>query len=211
MAAQFPASKAVFRPPSDTNPDNSMASRRIYLDHNASAPLLDSARESVVEALGVTGNASSVHAEGRAVRAVIDKARQQVAAFAGVNGAKIVFTSGATEAANMVLTPDFVFGRTPQRFSALYVGATEHPCVLAGGRFAPDAMTILPVGGGEMGTEVGKDGEVHIGGQAILEKAHRVRGGGLGLIEKAPAQGGRQQGGGAMGKGKGPGFFAGKG
>ena len=147
MAAQFPASKAVFRPPSDTNPDNSMASRRIYLDHNASAPLLDSARESLVEALGVTGNASSVHAEGRAVRAVIDKARQQVAEFSGVNAANVVFTSGATEAANMVLTPDFVFGRMPQRFSALYVGATEHPCVLAGGRFAPDAVTILPVGG----------------------------------------------------------------
>ena len=147
MAAQFPASKAVFRPPSDTNPDNSMASRRIYLDHNASAPLLDSARESAVEALAVTGNASSAHAEGRAVRAVIDKARQQVAAFAGVNGANIVFTSGATEAANILLTPDFVFGRTLQRFSALYVGATEHPCVLAGGRFAPDAVTVLPVGG----------------------------------------------------------------
>ena len=148
MAAQFPASEAVFGPPSDENPDKPMSPSRIYLDHNASTPLLDSARVATVEALTATGNASSVHAEGRAVRAVIDKARQQVAAFAGVNAANVVFTSGATEAANMVLAPDFAFGRTPQRFSALYVGASEHPCVLAGGRFAPDAVTILPVGVG---------------------------------------------------------------
>lgn len=140
-----------------------MPSKRIYLDHNASAPLLDSAREAVVAALGVTGNASSVHGEGRAVRAIIDKARQQLAAFAGVNGANIVFTSGATEAANMVLTPDFAFGRSPRRFSRLYVGASEHPCVLAGGRFGPD--DIVAVG-------VGRDGVVDLEALAAHLAAH---------------------------------------
>ncbi len=119
------------------------STKRIYLDHNASAPLLDSARAAVVEALSVTGNASSVHGEGRAVRAIIDKAREQVAAFAGVRASAITFTSGATEAANTVLTPDFRFGRTPQRFSKLYVGASEHPCVLSGGRFSADDVVTI--------------------------------------------------------------------
>lgn len=72
---------------------------RVYLDHNASAPLRPEARAAMAAAMDVSGNPSSVHAEGRAARAMIERARAQVAAAFGAEGADVVFTSGATEAA----------------------------------------------------------------------------------------------------------------
>jgi cysteine desulfurase len=122
-----------------------MTELRSYLDYNASAPLLDEARTAMVDALGLAGNPSSVHAEGRAARAVIDRARRDVAALVGARPADIVFTSGATEAAATLLTPRYRRGRTPQSVSRLLVGATEHPCVLAGGGFPADRLAVLPV------------------------------------------------------------------
>ena len=73
--------------------------KRIYLDHNATAPLRPEARAAMVAAMDVIGNPSSVHAEGRAARALIERARAQVAAALGAEGADVIFTSGATEAA----------------------------------------------------------------------------------------------------------------
>jgi len=85
---------------------NSFVSRTsIYLDHNATAPLHPAARDAMCAAFDLCGNASSVHAEGRAARATIDTARAEVAAFAGTAPKNIVFTSGGTEALNLVLTP----------------------------------------------------------------------------------------------------------
>ncbi|MFN7103797.1 MAG: cysteine desulfurase family protein, partial [Pseudorhizobium sp.] len=81
----------------------------------------------------------------RAARAGIDKARRQVAALVAAEPAHVVFTSGATEAANHVLTPDFRMGRTPLAVSRLYVSAIEHPAVREGGRFAPDQISEVPV------------------------------------------------------------------
>ena len=78
-------------------------SERVYLDWNATAPLRPEARAAMAAAMDVTGNPSSVHAEGRAARAVVEKARAQVAAALGAEGADIVFTSGATEAAALAL------------------------------------------------------------------------------------------------------------
>ncbi|MFD0857925.1 cysteine desulfurase family protein [Roseovarius aquimarinus] len=72
---------------------------RVYLDHNATAPLRPEARDAMVAAMDVVGNPSSVHAEGRAAKALIERARAQVAAALGAEGADIIFTSGATEAA----------------------------------------------------------------------------------------------------------------
>ena len=72
---------------------------RLYLDWNATTPLRPQARAAMVAAMDVAGNPSSVHAEGRAARAVIEKARGQVARALGAEGADIIFTSGATEAA----------------------------------------------------------------------------------------------------------------
>jgi cysteine desulfurase len=122
-----------------------MAGNRAYLDYNASAPLLPAARDTMVTALGLTGNGSSVHAEGRAVRALIEEARRSVAALSGFEAAHVVITSGATEAAATLLTPDWRMGRGQVRFSRLYVLASDHPCLLCGGRFDPQDVEVLPV------------------------------------------------------------------
>ena len=76
---------------------------RVYLDWNATAPLRPEARAAMAAALEVVGNPSSVHAEGRAARAVIERARAQVAEATGCMGGEVVFTSGATEAAALAL------------------------------------------------------------------------------------------------------------
>ena len=118
---------------------------RAYLDYNASAPLLDEAKAAMLLALGSPGNASSVHGEGRAKRAVIDSARRDVAELCNARPDHVVFTSGATEAASMLLTPKYRMGRGPLAMGRLYVLASDHPCLLCGGRFAEEYVTKLPV------------------------------------------------------------------
>ena len=76
---------------------------RVYLDWNATAPLRPEARAAMIAAMDVAGNPSSVHAEGRAAKAVVERARAQIAAAIGAEAADIVFTSGATEAAAQAL------------------------------------------------------------------------------------------------------------
>ncbi|WP_085425100.1 cysteine desulfurase family protein [Xaviernesmea oryzae] len=122
-----------------------MAINRIYLDWNATAPLAAPARAAMLDALELPGNASSVHGEGRAARAAVDKARRQVAALVGAEPAHVTFTSGATEAANHVLTPEFRMGRAPLTISRLYVSAIEHPAIREGGRFDTADVTEVPV------------------------------------------------------------------
>ncbi|MEK1887142.1 MAG: cysteine desulfurase family protein [Phyllobacterium sp.] len=124
-----------------------MAGNRAYLDYNASAPLIPAARDAVVETLGQIGNPSSVHQEGRAAKAILETARRNVAALVAAKPDHVFFTSGATEAASTLLTPHFIMGRAAMRLSHLYVGATEHPCILAGGQFSKDQITIVPVDG----------------------------------------------------------------
>jgi cysteine desulfurase len=111
---------------------------RTYLDYNATAPLRHEAREAVIAALTVTGNPSSVHAAGRAARRITEDAREKVAAAVGARAQDVVFTSGGTEANNLALAPC-----APQ--DRLLVGATEHPSVLAGGRFDPAGVETIPV------------------------------------------------------------------
>ncbi|SLN29614.1 Cysteine desulfurase [Roseivivax jejudonensis] len=72
---------------------------RTYLDWNATAPLRPEARAAMLEAMDAAGNPSSVHAEGRAAKRIVETARAQVAAAFGADGADVVFVSGATEAA----------------------------------------------------------------------------------------------------------------
>ncbi|HVX61408.1 MAG TPA: aminotransferase class V-fold PLP-dependent enzyme, partial [Pirellulales bacterium] len=100
---------------------------RTYLDYNATAPLRPEAREAVASALGEVGNASSVHAEGRAARARIEAARVEVARLVGGDPRYVTFTSGGTEANDTVLTPDWTFGSKSTPADLLFVGATEHP------------------------------------------------------------------------------------
>ncbi len=80
-----------------------MTGRRVYLDWNATAPLRPEARSAVIAALDEVGNPSSVHAEGRRARALVDAARHHVAALVNARPQDIVFTSGATEANAMAL------------------------------------------------------------------------------------------------------------
>ena len=119
--------------------------KRTYLDANAGAPLLAQAREAVVAALDEAANASSVHAEGRRARHILEEARLAVAASVGARPQNVVFTSGATEAAALALTPRIQTGPGVARIGRLYVGATEHPAVLTGGRFPVSAVVKLPV------------------------------------------------------------------
>jgi cysteine desulfurase len=118
--------------------------KRIYLDWNATAPLRPEARAAMLAALDAVGNPSSVHAEGRAARRLIEDARRHVAALVGAEPGNVVFTSGGTEANMLALSPALGIGGSAAR-DVLLVSAIEHPSVLAGGRFASDAVTQVPV------------------------------------------------------------------
>jgi len=115
---------------------------RAYFDWNATAPLRPEARAAMLAALDAPRNASSVHAEGRAARKIVEEARAKIAALAGAEPQNVIFTSGATEANMLALTPSI--GGAPPR-DRLFVSAIEHPSVRAGGRFAPEAVEVLPV------------------------------------------------------------------
>jgi cysteine desulfurase len=104
-----------------------------YLDANATEPLRPEARAAAIAALDLTGNPSSVHADGRAARRVLEGAREAVARRFGLGA--VVFTAGGTEA-NALAIRGLAAGRR------VLVGATEHPAVLA----AAQGVT-LPVDG----------------------------------------------------------------
>jgi len=122
-----------------------MSLSRVYLDYNASAPLLPAARAAMIDALEVMANPSSVHGEGRRARQIIEGARRDVAALVNAGRDHVVFTSGATEAAATLLTPDWRMGRSALRMSRLYVSQADHPCLLNGGRFDAERVTRIGV------------------------------------------------------------------
>jgi cysteine desulfurase len=118
---------------------------RAYFDWNATAPLRPEARAAMTAALGLTGNASSVHSEGRAARQTVEQARLQVASLVGAEAKDVTFTSGATEANMLALTPALEIGGRKQPRDRLFVSAIEHPSVACGGRFAAAQIEVLPV------------------------------------------------------------------
>jgi cysteine desulfurase len=122
-----------------------MMADRIYLDHNATSPVRPEAARAVARALIAGGNPSSIHAEGRKARGMLEKAREAVAALVGGEAKNVTFTSGATEAVNLALSPGLKSGSDARPWR-LFVSAVEHPAVLNGHRFAADQVTILPVG-----------------------------------------------------------------
>jgi cysteine desulfurase len=121
---------------------NSVSRKRIYLDYNATAPLHPAARAAMCAASDLCGNASSIHAEGQAARALIETARAEVAAIVGVAPKAVIFTSGGTEALNLALTPNFEGPDEKKPFNLLLAGAGEHPAVLAGHRFVPSQLEL---------------------------------------------------------------------
>ena len=117
---------------------------RVYLDWNATAPLRDEARAAMIAALEAVGNPSSVHAEGRAARRLVEDARGEVAALVGAEPRNVVFTSGGTEANMLALSPSTGAGAGAAACGRLLVSAIEHPSVLAGGRFPAAAVERVP-------------------------------------------------------------------
>jgi cysteine desulfurase len=112
---------------------------RIYLDHNATAPLRPAVREAMLPWLGPPANASSAHREGAAARGAVEAARAEVAALVGVAPGEVVFTSGATEANNLALRG--VAGGP----GGLVTTAVEHASVLEPARALAAAGTPLTV------------------------------------------------------------------
>ncbi len=97
---------------------------RTYLDHNATTPLRAKARDAMIAAMDLPGNPSSVHGEGRAAKAVVERARGQVAALVGCDPVDVIFTSGATEAAALAASMG----------ARVVTSAVEHDAVLSWGQ-----------------------------------------------------------------------------
>src|SRR5258708_1159414 len=112
---------------------------RVYLDWNATTPLRPEAKAAMAQAWDISGNPSSVHAEGRQARRLVEDSRAIVAAAVGGQPQNVVFTSGGTEANSLALTPGLRRGGAlpAQR---LLVSAIEHASVLAGGRLSAEMI-----------------------------------------------------------------------
>lgn len=121
-----------------------MTLNRAYLDWNASAPLRPDSRDAVVHALDVCGNASSVHAEGRHARAIIETAREQVASLVNAKPSEVVFTSGATESNNWVVAGGW---------DTIMRAGIEHDSILAPAHIS---------GARNVGLSVDRNGEVDV-------------------------------------------------
>ena len=113
-----------------------MSADRAYFDWNASAPLRPEAREAMAAAMDVTGNPSSVHAEGRRARDLVEKAREQVAELVGAKPAEVVFTSGATEANVWALGG----------WNTIFLSGIEHDSVRAPAKVSGARLVDIPVG-----------------------------------------------------------------
>ncbi|TYO63742.1 cysteine desulfurase [Bradyrhizobium hipponense] len=117
---------------------------RVYLDWNATAPLRSEARAAMVAAFDLIGNPSSVHAEGREARRLVEEARAALASAVGALPRNVVFTSAGTEANALALSPGLK-GASGGPVQRLLVSAVEHASVLAGGRFQADAVGQIRV------------------------------------------------------------------
>ncbi|MBR1066412.1 cysteine desulfurase family protein [Bradyrhizobium liaoningense] len=117
---------------------------RVYLDWNATTPLRAEARTAMLAAWELIGNPSSVHAEGREARRLVEEARATLAAAVGALPRNVVFTSAGTEANALALSPG-LRGSSGSPVERLFVSAVEHASVLSGGRFPADKVSQIPV------------------------------------------------------------------
>ena len=117
---------------------------RVYLDWNATTPLRPAARSAMLRAYELVGNPSSVHAEGREARRLVEEARTTLATSVGALPRNVVFTSTGTEANALALSPGL---RAPSGgpVERLLVSAIEHASVLAGGRFPANKIGQIRV------------------------------------------------------------------
>ena len=120
---------------------------RSYFDWNATTPLRSEAMAALTDALAVSGNPSSVHAEGRAARKLVERARDQVAQLVGARPADVIFVGSGTEANMMALTPAIETASEKRPREKFLMSAIEHSSVRAGGRFPRATIEDIPVGG----------------------------------------------------------------
>ena len=116
----------------------------VYLDTASTSPLLPAARDAIVAALDRFGDPLSIHAPGRAARALLDDSRDALASALGAQPDEIVFTSGGTEAAALAIRGTVAAGGASG--ARIVLGAIEHPTVTAAARGCPGAeMVEVPV------------------------------------------------------------------
>jgi len=114
----------------------------IYLDYNATAKVRPLAADAVARALALGGNPSSVHAAGRAARAIVENARAEVASLVGASPATVTFVSGGTEADALAMESALAAG-----FERIIVGATEHEAVRETAAASGATVEVWPVDG----------------------------------------------------------------
>ncbi len=133
-----------------------MAQRIVYLDHAATTPVRPEVLEAMLPYLGgaTFGNPSSAHRFGRAVRAGVDEAKQQIAAAVGAEPNQVIFTSGGTEADNLAVLGAAFAARDRGGPFRVAVAQTEHKAVLAA------AHAVAHHGGEEELLPVGPDGVI---------------------------------------------------
>ena len=111
-----------------------------YLDFNATTPVLPEVKAAMSTALDSTGNPSSVHRAGREARSKVEAAREEIARLVGSSSDGIVFTSGGTEANNLVLRNAAEKGRH------VFSSAIEHDSILNVIPILYSGATLIPVG-----------------------------------------------------------------
>ena len=115
-------------------------SERVYLDHAAGSPLSESARHAMDQVWGLPGNASSLHTAGRTVRRLLEESRESLAESLGAHPSEVVFTSGGTEANNLILLG--AADARPER-PRLAIGGAEHPSVAGVVERLPGRVDVL--------------------------------------------------------------------
>ncbi len=101
-----------------------------YLDHAATTPMLPAVATAMAEQFAAVGNASSLHAAGRAARRVVEESREAIAAALGARPSELIFTSGGTESDNLALKGIFWSRRESDSRRRLIISPTEHHAVI---------------------------------------------------------------------------------
>ena len=150
-----------------------MMRQAVYLDHNASSPLLPEARSALLAALELTGNPSSVHGHGRALRNTIENARDQIAALSGADRQQVVFTGSATEA----ITQAVVGAVKALGIDSVVISAGEHAAVSRAAEMAGVPVSLIGLDSNgviRMDELAAHLGEADVAGEKLLVAVHAV-------------------------------------
>ncbi|MGW4844711.1 cysteine desulfurase family protein [Nocardia brasiliensis] len=114
-----------------SGPEHSAAPQTVYLDHAATTPMVPAAIEAMTAALGLVGNASSLHGSGRAARRTLEEARESIAADLGARPSEVIFTSGGTESDNLAVKGIYWARRDAEpRRTRIIASSIEHHAVI---------------------------------------------------------------------------------